>query len=133
MLIELQSAQLERRIQRYADALLTQMNPPLSGSAPFHFVLQTTVGVYHRRIEAVNRLMYLVPNTGLAALHRFVKLEVIGAEYPAEVRTRLQKRETDHDRVKVAYQLKITAATDESRNLAVDAIADFLLSFIEYL
>ena len=98
----------------------------MRSSAPICFDFKPTVGVNHRGIEAVNRLLYLVPHTGLAVLHRLVKAEVIGAEYPAEVRRRPQNRATDDDRVEVSYQLNITAATDESSTRAADAIGDFL-------
>lgn len=95
--------------------------------APFYFVLQLTVGIDYRRIEPVNRVMYLVPYIGFAVLHRLVEAEVISTEYPAEVRRRQHKRVTEHDQVEIANQINITAVTDESRTRAANAIADFLL------
>ena len=66
LLLELERGQIEVRRQQYEDSLLTQINEPKHGSAPFWFFLNSTAGLNQRRMEATNRLLRIVPHSGLA-------------------------------------------------------------------
>ena len=76
------------RRQQYEDSLLTQINEPKYSSAPFRFFLNSASGLNRRRMETINRLLRIVLRSGLALLKRLIEAEVIGSEYPAEVRAR---------------------------------------------
>ena len=79
--LELQIGTVESGRQHYGIEWLARLIEPGRGTATFHYALAELLGVDSRRIFVVNRLCFLVPQTGLALLVCLVDVNLVNAGY----------------------------------------------------
>ena len=103
-----------------------ELLPPRQGTAPFRFQLVRESGLDRRRIDALNRLMELVPHVGLAVMDRLINADVMDANYPAELRNTQQHRIEQGDKELRVFMLNITLPDQAHHERAANALLDVL-------